>query len=114
MAGKHRGDDDHSREQEPVFVVRRPKLLKGQRPIHGFFQQRNKLPVVHEWDVYGELVNVSEKSHRRQKADDNQERLADFGAKDERGDPVQEGTLCSKKGIDQISNRFVTPSPHLA
>ena len=37
-----------------------PKLLKGQRAIHGSFQQRNKLPVVHERDVHGESVNVSE------------------------------------------------------
>jgi hypothetical protein len=58
--GKHRGDDDHSRKQEPVFVMRRPKLLKGQRAIHGSFQQWNKLPVVHERNVHGESVNVSE------------------------------------------------------
>ena len=73
-----------SREQEPVFVVRRPKLLKGQRAIPCSFQQWNKLPVVHERDVHGESVNVSEQCHRRQKAHENQGGPADFGAKNER------------------------------
>jgi hypothetical protein len=43
--------------------------------------------------------------HSRQKADENQQRHADCGAENKRGDPVQEGTLRFKRSIHYISCR---------
>ena len=70
---EHRDDNDDPGEKEPVFVVRRPKLLKSQGPILCLLQKGNELPVVHEGDVHRKSANVSEQNNRRQNAEENQQ-----------------------------------------
>ena len=54
-----------------MLVVRRPKFLKSQSSILCLLQERNELPVVHEWDVHREHMDVSEQEKGGQDAKEN-------------------------------------------
>ena len=55
-----------------MLVVGRKQVLKSQSSVLGLLQERNKLPVVHEWDVHCERADLHEKEKGRQDAEENQ------------------------------------------
>ena len=90
-------------EKEPVFVVRRPKLLKSQGPILRLLQKGNELPVVHEGDVHRKSADVREQKKRRQDAEENQQDLSNNRTKDSRrGQTSEAGLLRLRRRIHEL------------
>ena len=81
---EHRDNYDDVGEKEPVFVVRRPKLLKSQGPISCLLQKRNELPIVHERDVHGKGVDVCEQKKPWQNAEENQQSFSNDRTENDR------------------------------